>query len=223
MRTKILLSAALVAAGIAAADAQQVYSVNAVGYVNVTLKAGYNLLNNPLNGTNNNVNTIIPTAPEGSSLYKWNGNAQAFFQADAYAFPLGWIDSDANPSTTTISPGEGFFIQNPAGATTITFVGEVPQGSLTNRIGQNYGFYGSQVPQSATLTALGFPGAEGMNYNAWNAMSQAYAQAYSYASGFWFDPDGNPNDPVLGVAEGFLLQNPTGQAIDWTRTFSVNN
>jgi hypothetical protein len=222
MRTKILLSAALVAAGIAAADAQQVYSVNAVGYVNVTLAPGYNLLSNPLNGTNNNVNTIIPTAPEGSSLYKWNSVAQSFYQADAYAFPLGWIDDQANPSTTVLAPGEGFFIQNPAGATTITFVGEVPQGSLTNKVFSNYGFYGSQVPQSATLTALGFPGAEGMNYNAWNKNSQSFAQAYSFASGIWFDPDGNPGDPTLGVAEGFLLQNP-GAPRDWTRTFSVNN
>jgi hypothetical protein len=221
MRTKILLSAALLAAGLATSVAQQVYSVNAVGYVNVTLATGYNLLANPLNGTNNNVSTIIPTAPDGSSLFKWNGAAQQFAQADTYFTGLAWVDGDTNPSTNTISPGEGFFIQV-SGPSTITFVGEVPQGSLTNKLTSNFGFYGSQVPQTGTLTALGFPGVEGMSYNGWNKVAQGYAQAYLYSGGFWFDPNGDPNDPVLEVANAFLLTNPGGP-LDWTRAFSVNN
>jgi hypothetical protein len=221
MRTKILLSAALVAAGIAAADAQQVYSVNAVGYVNVTLVPGYNLLNNPLNGTNNIVSTVIPTVPDGTSLLTWNSAAQDFNQADVYIG--GWADGDGNPSTRVLSPGQAFFLQNNSGAnSTITFVGEVPQGNLTNRVSQNFGFYGSQVPQTAGLTALGFPGSSGMSFYPWNKAIQDYGQSYSYAGGAWFDGDGNPSDPIVAVAEGFLIANPNAAA-DWTRTFSVNN
>ena len=47
MRTKtLLLTAALSAAGIASSMAQ-VYSVNAVGYVNTPLVTGFNLISNP--------------------------------------------------------------------------------------------------------------------------------------------------------------------------------
>jgi hypothetical protein len=220
MRTKILLSAALVAAGIAAADAQQVYSVNAVGYVNVTLVAGYNLLNNPLNGTNNVVTTVIPVAPEGSSLLTWNSLAQDFNQADVYLG--GWANGDGDPSTRVLSPGQGFFLQNNSGASaTITFVGEVPQGALTNKITTGFGFYGSIVPQSAGLTALSFTGLEGMSYYPWVKAIQDYGQSYTYLGGGWVNGDGDPSDPVVGVAEGFLLSSPGD--VNWTRTFSVNN
>lgn len=223
MRTKtLLLSAAVLAAGLAASVAQSVYSVNSVGYVNVTLVNGYNLLNNPLNGTNNQISTILPSVPDGSALLKWNSSAQQFAQADTYLGGV-WYDGDFNPSTTTLNPGEGFFLQNNSGASaTITFVGEVPQGSLTNRIFANYGFYGSIVPRSATLTALSFPGSEGMAYNSWDKAAQSYAPAYSFLSGAWFDGDFNQVDPVPAVAEGFLVTNPNAAA-DWTQNFSVNN
>jgi hypothetical protein len=221
MRTKILLSVAIVAAGIAAADAQQVYSVNAVGYVNVSIVPGYNLLNNPLDGTNNMVSTIIPTAPDGTSLLTWNAAAQDFNQADVYLG--GWANGDGDPSTRVLAPGQGFFLQNNSGANaTITFVGEVSQGHLTNRISSNFGFYGSQVPQSGTLSSLGFPGCEGMSVYPWKPVLQDYGQSYIYIGGAWADGDGNPADPVIGVAEGFLLSNPC-PTISWTRTFSVNN
>jgi hypothetical protein len=198
-----------------------VYSVNAVGYVNKTVQSGYNLIANPLNGTNNLLSTIIPTAPDGSAVIKWDAVAQQFAQADSYLAGT-WYDASFNPSTTVINPGEAFFFQNNSGAAaTLTFVGEVPQGSLTNRIGANYGFYSSIVPQSAGLTALGFPGQDGMAYNGWDVAAQQYAQAYSYLAGSWYDPSFNPADPAPAVAEGFLITNPGG-AVLWTRTFSVN-
>jgi len=223
MRTKaLLLTAAVIAAGVSASQAQ-VYSVNAVGYVNKTVSPGYNLISNPLNGTNNLLNTIIPTAPDGSTVFKWDGTAQGFAQSDSYISGLGWVNGAFETSTTKINPGEGFFFQNNSGAnTTLTFVGEVPQGTLTNRIGANYGFYSSVVPQSAGLTSLGFPASEGMTYNGWDVAHQTYAQAYSYFAGDWYDGSFNVVQPVPAVAEGFLITNP-GAAVNWVRTFSVNN
>jgi hypothetical protein len=93
---------------------------------------------------------------------------------------------------------------------------------LTNRIVQNYGFYGSQVPQSASLTLLQFPGSEGMSYIPWNKNTQQYGAAYSYLSGAWYDDNTIQVDPVPAVAEGFVLSNPNA-AVNWTRNFSVNN
>lgn len=223
MRTKtLLLTAALCAVGVVTSLAQApVYSVNAVGYVNVTLKPGYNLISNPLNGTNNAISTVLPTVPEGTSAFKWNGNIQQFAAADSYLGGV-WYDGAFNPATTVLNPGEGFFVQNnsPADAV-VTFVGEVPQGNLTNSISANYGFYSSIVPQSASLTALGFTGVEGMTYQPWNTVAQQYGSAYSFLSGVWYDGAFNAVDPAPAVAEGFLVNSPS--AVKWGRTFSVNN
>ena len=68
MRTKtILLTAAVLAAGLGASVAQSVFSVNAVGYVNVTIRPGYNLIANPLNNGGNTVSEVLPPASHGSS------------------------------------------------------------------------------------------------------------------------------------------------------------
>jgi hypothetical protein len=235
MRTKTLLcTAAVVAAGLGASFAQSVYSVNSVGYVNVTLVGGFNLISNPLNGTNNNINTIMPTAPNNAVAARWDNVAQTFAPADTY-FEFGpgdpnngWYDGSFNLSSSVINPGEAFFLQNPGGTTTITFVGEVPQGQLTNRIVQNYGFYSSIVPQATDLLSIGFPGQDQMTYSQWDANAQTYGQALTY---FHFGP-GDPNNGFYDgsfnlasatsiVGGGFLIFNPAS-SVSWERTFSVN-
>lgn len=226
MRTKaLLLTAAVVAAGIATSAAQSVYSVNAVGYVNVTVVPGYNLLNNPLNGTNNNhINAVIPSVPDGTLALKWNPSAQQFSPPDNFFAELGgWVNDSFEPTSTSLKPGEGFFLQNNSGgALTVTFVGEVPQGSLSNHIVANYGFYGSQVPQAATLPSLQFPGGDGMSFIPWDKVGQKYGRPFTYLEGVWYNDDFAPQDPSLAVAEGFVLSNPNAP-VGWTRNFSVNN
>jgi hypothetical protein len=129
-------------------------------------------------------------------------------------------------SDTALPPGEGFFFSNPGGDTTVTFVGEVPQGNLASTIGPLYGFYSSIVPQSTGLTTIGFPSANDMIFTRWSAMSQSYFGALTYfdvgdpAVNGWYDGD-TKVDPTPNVAEAFLLYNPGGAA-QWTRTFSVN-
>ena len=218
----LLLGVAIFAAGLTLSTAQTVYSINAVGYVNVSLCNGYNLIANPVNGTNNNVNTIMPFAPDGSIILRWNCAGQTFFQAETY-FGGTWFDGQFNVSTTVVNPGEGFFFQNNSGAgTTLTFVGEVPQGNLTNRICANYSFISSQVPQSGPMPGLNFPATDGMTLNKWNCAAQSYDQAYTFFGGQWYDNNFNPSDPVLMVGEACLITNPGGP-LTWSRTFSVNN
>lgn len=233
MRTKaLLLTAAVIAAGIGASQAQ-VYSVNAVGYVNLTLRPGYNLIGNPLNGTNNNINTLIPTMPADSQVLRWSGAAQSFTSIDTY-FDVGdpaqngWYNANFERSTTVINPGEGFFVRNAGAAVTVTFVGEVPQGNLTNTVFHGYGFYSSIVPQSAGLqAAMGFPAAGDMIYTRWSATNQAYYGSVTYfdvgdpAQNGWYDGNFNPAEPVPAVGEGFLIYNPSATR-GWVRSFTVN-
>ena len=212
MRTKtLLLSAAVGVAGLVAASAQTVYSVNAVGYVNLDLKAGFNMIGNPLDTGTDNLDDILPTVPDESTIYffrngGWTVSAQ-------YFNGVGWF---ADPMPTWPA-GEGAMLQSTADAT-ITFVGEVRQGSLSTPIGSGVSLVTSQVPQAGTLDELGVPGSDTDVAYTWDVNSQGYAAAGEYFAGVgWFaDPA-----PTIGVAEGFIVI--AANSLSWDRTFSVNN
>jgi len=236
MRTKtLLLTAAVFAAGLAASMAQ-VYSVNSVGYVNVPVVKQYNLVSNPLNGTNNNVNTVIPVAADGSIVLQWNPASQSFANSTTY-FDVGdpaingWYNGE-DRSTMTLPPGQAFFLFNPASGTitNLTFVGEVPQGTnLTVSVAYKYGFYSSIVPQAAPLSALNFPVRDGMTYDIWNATAQGYTGHITYYDvgdplvNGWYDGADNKYDPAVAVGGGVLIFNPHVGGDSWVRSFNVNN
>lgn len=54
------------------------FSANAVGYVNLSLQAGYHLIANPLNGTNNHLNTILSLfdTSEGTTVFRYEPGNQ---------------------------------------------------------------------------------------------------------------------------------------------------
>lgn len=211
MRTKaLLLTAALGLVGVAGLSAQSVYSVNAVGYVNKSLLANFNLISNPLNGTNNNLSTILPVLPDGAQILTWNAGSQSFNDASVYFDGFGWVPDSSLP------PGQGAFLFMPSAAT-VTFVGEVPQGNLTNAIPSNFSLISHIVPQQIGLAAAGLPSTDGDQVLRWNAGTQQFADADVFFDGFgWV-----PSDPTPLVAEGFFYFN-TGSLRQWGRTFSVN-
>jgi hypothetical protein len=239
MRTKtLLLTAALSAAGLATSMAQ-VYSVNAVGYVNKTIPAnGWAALGNPLNGTNNSLNTILalPNGYDGATVYRFDPATQGYQDSIGWIEGFGWFSpSDADP---TINPGEGFFFQNVANSPlTITFVGEVPSGTLHNSVlgGSRWSIRSSVVPKglrlgdtdatTGTSTTLEFPADDGDTVYIFDTATQAYLDSYGYIAGFgWFSPsDPDPDGPVLAPGSGFFVQkSPASPNRDWVQTFSVN-
>lgn len=215
MRTKTLLfSAAVLAAGLTVSVAQSVYSVNAVGYVNIAVGQGYTLIANPLNGTNNLLSTVMPAPPDGTVVLKWDATSQSFAAPLSYIDGVGWVPDG------TVNPGEGFFINLPTGASaTLTFVGEVPQGaSLNNAISANYSLLSSIVPQSISLAdpTATFPAVDGDVVLQWDAATQSFKAPLSYIDGVgWV-----PSDPTPAVGEGFFYNSLTART--WTRSFSVN-
>jgi len=152
MRTKtLLLTAALAAAGAASAMAQNVYSVNAVGYANVPLAVGFNLIANPFSVANEQLDAVLSNPPDQTVVYRFVGGT--YLPPYTYYTQLpGWDPVDANSS---LPLGEGAFLYAPS-AFTATFVGEVAQGSpLHNAYPAGFSMKSSKVPQQSTLSALG--------------------------------------------------------------------
>jgi hypothetical protein len=222
MRTKtLLLTAALSAAGIATSMAQ-VYSVNAVGYVNTTLFPGFTLVSNPLNNTTGNTiqnlfgTGIQGTVPGGLIVYHFNPTTDQFVTAV-------WDDIDgaftpAANGATQIPPGTGVFVFNPsANNVTCTFVGEVPQDAASNiQIPQGFSIKGSTVPQEGTLPALQFPGADGDIAYEWNPTTDQYVSAvFDGIDNAWV-----PAAPNIQVGEAFFVFKAA--ASPWNRNFKVN-
>jgi hypothetical protein len=217
------------AAGLVTSQAQ-VYSLNVVGYINITLKPGYNLIANQLvNGTNGLGQVFPSNTPEGATLFKWNFATQSFRPADTF-LPNdfgGWVDQFSSPSTTTVSPGEGFFLQNPtAGDVVITLTGQVTTGNnLSVTVsGPGYGFYSSIVPDGANFSANGFPATspaqDGMTYFGFQNGSYTAALTYLNADfGGWVDQNVATSVPQPAVGAGFLINNPVAN-LTWTRNFN---
>ena len=111
------------------------------------------------------------------------------------------------------------FINAPA-ATTVTFVGEVPQGNLTNQISGNYSLLAHVVPQSISLAnpSVSFPALDGDLVLFWNPATQSFRDPLQFYDGLgWL-----PSEPVPAVGEGFFFNTAPAASRSWGRTFSVN-
>jgi hypothetical protein len=246
MRTKVLALSALVGAlGAASAIAQtNVYSINAVGYINVTLSPGFNILTCQLVTTNNTVANLLNDSSgvyDGCTVYKFTpahpGYNDDFGDSTGSSYSNGW---DFN-GTITMNPGEAIWFNN--GKTTnltATFVGTVPQGTNIVPIIQGYQMIGSPVPFSGDLvTNMQFtnyadhstlyvfnnpaPGKPRGAYNI-NFIDLTGGASSSYKSQ-WDGPD-----PELAVGQGFfydsgVLNAPGALGPDqqqWIQVFSIN-
>jgi hypothetical protein len=111
--------------------------------------------------------------------------------------------------------GGGCFILAPS-AFTQTFVGEVPQGTLTTPTPSGFSIVASKVPQAGSISALGFVGEPSDVIYKFSNVSGYTVYTFDDLDLAW-----SPSEPSFGVGEAFfLLKNgPTRQ---WTRTFSVN-
>lgn len=211
------MCAAALAAGAVSSMAQNVYSLNVVGYVNYGFSAGnYVLVSNPLDNTNNDLNTIIPSAPDGSTVQLWSVALQDF----AASTPQFSTSTGKWFPTASIAPGQGFFVVA-NGNFTNTFVGNVRQGPVTNTLvgNGNYECIASTVPLGGGTTNVldQYPALDGDTIQIWSVALQDFAATtpqYSTSTGKWF-PDYNFN-----VGDGFFLVR-NGAGTNYVRSFTV--
>lgn len=181
--------------------AAQTFSVNVVGYVNVTIPAGFSMIANPLNNTEGNtLSNLIPDAAFGVTVYKFEpgtGFASSIF--------FGAWDPDLE-----LNPGEGMFI-NVAEETTLTFVGEVMQGTLDNEIPAGFSIKSNIVPAAESLddAAVGFPAEFGDTVY--------FFRDGGYQAVVNFGDFGGEAVPQVG--ESFWINK--GNAATWSREFTV--
>jgi hypothetical protein len=211
MRTRALLCLAAVAAIPCFAQGQNVYSANVVGYINVAVPANqYVLIANQLNTTNNTIANVLAGMPGGAIFQKFSAAGYSAYNYDD--LDNAWVP-DGN---ATLNPGEGGFFRSPV-ATTVTFVGEVMQGSLTNALPAAgvYGIRSSIVPQAGGIGSLGFP-AEGGD------IIQTYNNGFTAANYDDLDAAWTPAEPNIGLGQSFFVKkSPTATQLNWVRNFTV--
>jgi hypothetical protein len=216
MRTKVLLGLAALAVGLSTSMAQNVYSLNVVGYVNVTVGTGYTLCANQLNNGTNGINQVLPGAPDNALVLTFKNSD---YNSDI-AVGGAWFDNTTgNPSTTTLGPGKGFFYNAPAAAT-ITLVGEVPQGATSIALPVGYSMIGTYTPQALALSATnGFPMVDNTLYLKYDATIHDYVTDI-IVGGAWFDnTTGNPATVIPAIGQGYFINSPAATA--WNYNFTV--
>jgi len=231
MRTKaLLLAAAFAAAGVATSMAQ-VYSVNAVGYVNVTLDPGFNMVSNPLDaGAGNNTvanlfKNVSPSVPNGLRVYTFNESTGAFNQAAQWSPVPGVGFGTGASAQVVVPPGTGVFVFDPdvSGQRTLTFVGEVMQGTLSNPLPIGFSIRANQVPQAGSPQTFGLVGTAGDRLFKFNKTTGGY-DTYQYTAApfnSWRQNGSNVTLPSIAVGEAFFYFRAS-TAGSWDRTFNVN-
>jgi hypothetical protein len=177
MRTKTLaLSAVLGMLGAAAALGQNVYSLNTVGFINVTLYPGYNLVTCPLIcSPDNTIATLFNNSAGAYQSYTVSrghtstNSAEVLGQINGVGLVTADFANSGYPvagwefgGTNTLNPGQALWFNNPAATNMLaTFVGVVPQANIavaanfpngmTNTLASGYNMVGSMIPMSGNL------------------------------------------------------------------------
>jgi hypothetical protein len=217
MRIKALLGlAAALAVGLSTSMAQNVYSLNVVGYINITVGAGYTLCANQLNNGTNGIDQVLANPPTGAAVLTFVNNDYNQDVADSGH----WLDNTSgNASTTTLGPGKGFFYNAPTAAT-LTLVGEVPQGQTSIPLPSGYAMIGTYTPQALELSATnGFPMVAGTYYLKFDTTIHDYVQDV-IDSGHWIDnTTGDTVAVIPAIGQGYFINSPAATA--WNYSFTV--
>jgi hypothetical protein len=216
MKTQtLLIAAAALAAGVMSSHAQ-VYSQNIVGYVNIPLVAGNNLIANQLDydgtGTNNTVSTVFPNGlPNKSVISAYVKTTGSFDTVEYIGGAFGTVPA---PVTTALQPGSGFFLKVTA-PTNITLVGNVITGTNTYPILAGLQVIAPSAPIAGTLdTTNGYTPSNKDVVDVWNPATASFTP-HEYIGNSW----GAVGDPQLTVGQAVFLNAHT--STNWTEVLNV--
>jgi len=252
MRTKTLLLSGVVAALSGASIMAQVYSANAVGYVNVSIPGGqFAIVADQLfaNGAGQAqyistaqstgvLDQLLDGAHNGVEVFKLTNGTFINFIVTPNAVlgqPPFW--TGANAQTATLNPGEAAYVYNPFTTNiTLTFVGTVPQGTaLVNPLpgstewpsGGGFSFASSIVPQTGPLdTVFGLTNGvanPGDIVIILDPTTGTFIPSTASLNGSIFTWQPALPTGTPAVGQGFFYYTPTAGGVpNWTRNFTVN-
>jgi hypothetical protein len=212
MRTALVASAFLLCVAMSSSQGQ-VYSSNGVGYVNVTLRPGFNLIANPLMQDDNSIGALFENiqggVPDGLTVYRFDSGG---FEIAGYDMFGGWSGGAVTKST---GPGEGVIVYLPGSENRVlTFVGYIPQGEICTEIPHGFSVRSNLIPQTTTLDRLAIPHSPGDVVYTFSNSTKSFQR--------WELDD--PFLPIvtIPVGQAFWLYH-NGSATTWCRTFFLNN
>jgi len=222
MRTKtMLLSALLGSLGSVSLMAQStnVYSLNAVGYINITVQPGFNIVSCPLIGSpDNTLNTLLPDTTGQYKKWQFWGYAPGTGYTEELGDPTGWSVG----GHSTLSPGQAAWLFNPGSSpSNIIFVGTVPSGSITNPMTPGFNLVSSVLPINGDLVTNSLSLLKGANKKdqVWTyAPGTGYTETIATTATTW--NNGDPTEAAVGG--GFWYNNlQTSTNSSWVETFTV--
>jgi hypothetical protein len=200
-----------------------VYSLNIVGYVNITPAGTLTAMSNPLRaGTGaslDRADAVIPYA-DGNNIQVWTGIGWTLYAMDSLS-GTGWVDGNGADvplaNLPVLGPGKGFFYGNPASVPTVTLVGEVRTGTNNVIIPNGLNALGSPLPLAGKIET-GSPDLnvqDGDNVQFWTGTGWAFFGRDSLSGTGWVDGNGaDTAEPSLTVGQGFFYGN-TASAFNW--------
>jgi hypothetical protein len=235
MRTKALIcAAALLAAGAATSMAQNVYSLNVVGYVQLSLTNGFNMVANQMDldgtGMNNTIQSVLGTnVPSGTKVFAFNPATQTYYSTATLIGTLWTAGAAVAPG---LQPGSGVWVQiGGANGTptplTVTLVGNVRQGnnafSIVGGSPKKFQIMSLVPPISTAIETgtfstgqpAGYPTAIGDSVYLWNAVAKSYGSTRTKISAsIW-----SGGEPVPAIGQGFWLASVSNKT--WNQNFTV--
>jgi len=221
MKAKTLLIAAATLAVGAITSQAQVYSQNIVGYVNIPLVSGYNMVSVPVDsdgtGTNNTVISVLGTnvLANNSKVLIWTGSS--FGTQVTYGIPVHQSVAVWNAPNTPLNPGQGFFVYNAGSPTNLTVVGTALVGTNLNRYvtGAGYNCVSSVTPLGGYIsTNLQYTATLNDKLLTWDPVGQTYI-TYNYGVPVHQTlPVWSPSQPQLNVGQGFFIDS-TNIGVSW--------
>jgi hypothetical protein len=215
----------------------QVYSLNAVGYINVTIPPGFSIIADQLYATNQSTPQFISPLLDtqlldgnhiGVTFFKFNPAGGGTYTI-VNVTPTGWGAPSGIPATSiSLNPGEGCYIYNPLPTFTLTFVGQVPQGTtLTNTLQPGFNMVSSIVPQQAAIdTVLGLTPTIGDTIFLYNVSASSYDIMNWTPTGWQTvvgpEPTGTAPSPAVGAGFFYYANIANGTTEVWNRSFQVN-
>jgi hypothetical protein len=161
--------------------------------VKLTLNRGLSVIANQLHRGGNTVADVIPTAPDGTQLMKFDAPTGAFhtntFQGGAWTNPA-----------ETLAPGEGAFLYNASsGPTALGFTGRLQVNNPPRQLAEGFHLLSGLYPRTGRLSeVLEFPPTEGDAVYRYENLTGMYSVHY-FTAGAW------ENEPVIGAGESFYL------------------